>query len=303
MKKMIMVLTAVIVLFSAAVLAEDLSAVTDGKEPFRFVTFGEAAEAAAETADEGDIPYGVSSEGYCAALIKRNGRFFRAVTFLDGHGKELYTEYLNALDSEKGQYAEEEYRTLEAYLMTLPVQYTEELTVASLDQEELDAMAGKTLGEVMLEPWGMQMHDYPDTAEAGKDVIFRMVKGFCEYELAIDESPETYRELRAADSYAPVTGMNLNNYLDLTVRCVKYSRVSHNVLNLNYRADGSIELEDELLTEGYDYDLMVRITDRLAAAWEGGEPDREAKESMIAEMTEEHPEAADMIRQIVESFH
>ena len=48
---------------------------------------------------------------------------------------------------------------------------------------------------------------------------------------------------------------------------------------------------------------MTQIADRLAAAWEGGEPDAEAKETMIAILTEEHPEAADMIRQIVMSFH
>ena len=40
----------------------------------------------------------------------------------------------------------------------------------------------------------------------------------------------------------------------------------------------------------------------LAAAWENGEPDQETKEAMIAKLTEEHPEAAEMIRQIVEGF-
>ena len=47
---------------------------------------------------------------------------------------------------------------------------------------------------------------------------------------------------------------------------------------------------------------MTEITDILAAAWENGEPDQETKEAMIAKLTEEHPEAAEMIRQIVEGF-
>ena len=296
MKRIMMVLTAVVALLSAAALAEDLSAGTDEQDPFRFAAFGEAVKAAVDTADEGDTPYGINSEGYCVALMKRDGRFFRAVAYLDEHGKELYAAYLDARDFEKGQYAEEEYRTLDAYLMTLPVQYTEELTVVPLTQEELDDMVGKTLWDVLLEPCGMQIHNDPDNAEAGKDIVFRVCKGFCEYELAINESAEVYHELRAADR-------NPNDYLNLTVRSVKYSRVSHNALNLSYQADGTVKHEDEKFSDGYDYDLMVRITDRLTAAWEGREPDQEAREAMIAVLTEEYPEAADMIRQIVESFH
>ena len=295
MKKMMITLTVVIVLFSAIVPAKGFSAGENEPDPFRFATFGEAVKAADETAEEGDTPNGVSSEGYCVALIRRNGRYFRAVAFLDDHGKELYTAFLDA-SSEKGQFAEEEYKTLDAYLMTLPVQYTEELAVVPLSQEELDAMAGKTLWDVVLEPCGMQIHDHPDDAETGKDVVFPASKGFCEYKLVINESAEVYRELRASDR-------NPNDYLNLTVRSVQYSRVSHNALNLHYQADGTFIPEDEPYSEGYDYDLMTQIADRLAAAWEGGEPDAEAKETMIAILTEEHPEAADMIRQIVMSFH
>ena len=146
--------------------------------------------------------------------------------------------------------AMEEYRTLDAYLMTLPVQYTEELTIVPLPQEELDAMAGKTLGDVMLLPCGMQLCDYPDDAEAGKDIVFRMMKGFCEYDLVIDEPAEVYQELRAADRSDPYTGMSLNNYLGLTVREVKYTRPSRNVLNLDYLADGTLKQDAGLFSEG-----------------------------------------------------
>ena len=156
MKKTLTVLAVVIVLFSTAVLAEDLSAGTDHQDLFRFASFGEAVKAANKTAEAGDTPYGVSSEGYCVALIRRDGRFFRTVAFLDEHGKELYAAYLDAR-SENGEFAEEEYKTLDAYIMTLPVQYTEELTVVPLSREELDAMAGKTLWDVVLEPGGMQI--------------------------------------------------------------------------------------------------------------------------------------------------
>ena len=136
MKKIYLLILAVVILFTACgVHAED---------PPLFSTFGEAVSAAMETAGEGDSPFCVSSEGYCVALIQQEGRFFRAVTFFDEHGNELLRAYFDALSPEEEKYAEDEYSTLEAYLMTLPVQYTEELTVVPLTQEDLDAMAGKT---------------------------------------------------------------------------------------------------------------------------------------------------------------
>ena len=239
MKKLIMVLTVVMVLLSTFVLAEELPAGTNGQDPFHFATFGEAVEAAIETAEEGESPYGSNGGGYCAALIKQNGRFFRAVAFFDERGKELCAAYLDAA-AEQGEIAMEEYKALDAYLMTLPVQYTEELTIVPLSQEELDAMAGMTLGEAILEPCGMVMRGYPEDAEDGKDVVFRMVKGFCEYELTVNEPAGVYRELRAADHDEPFSIMSMNHYLNLTVRSVKYSRPSHNVLNLDWQADGTL---------------------------------------------------------------
>ena len=292
MKKIHLLILTVILLFTAcSVYAE---------EPPLFSTFGEAVNAAMETVGEGESPYCISSEGYCIALIKRDGHFFRAVTFFDEHGYELYSAFIEANEPEKDKFAENEYRTLEEYLMTLPVQYTEELTVVPLTQEELDTMIGKTIAEVMSEPWEMGMMNYPEDAEANGDVIFPMVKGFCEYELVINEPFEVYQERRTRDHNDPVTVMSLKNYEDLTVRYVRYSGLSDNMLLLHYQADGTRADVAEPAFENYD--LMVEVTDILAAVWGNGEPDQETKEDMITKLTEEHPEAADMIRQIVESY-
>ena len=59
----------------------------------------------------------------------------------------------------------------------------------------------------------------------------------------------------------------------------------------------------EPFPEEYDYDLMMEIADYLATAWEDTEPDRETKEAWISEFTELYPQAEEMIRQMVESFH
>ena len=299
MKKLITVLLAA-VLFAVIPMSEDSSAMAGEKDSFHFATFGEAVNEAMETADEGTAPYCVSSEGNCIALIKRDGRFFRAVTFFDEHANELYRAFLDASAPEEGKFAEDKYGTMEAYLMTLPVQYTEELTVIPLAQEDLDAMAGKTIAEVMSEPWEMEMMNYPEHADENGDVVFPMVKGFCKYELVINEPFEVYQERRACDHYDPVTMMSLKNYEDLTVKCMRYSGLSDNMMLLRYQADGTRAAIADPAFENYD--LMIEITDFLATAWEDGEPDQATKEAMIAKLTAEHPEAADMIRQIVESY-
>ena len=301
MKQIMIVLLAAAVLFSMMPMSEGFSALAEEKDPFHFATFGEARNAAMMTVGEENARDCVSGEeGYCVALIKQDGRFFRAVTFFDEHANELYSAFLDASSLEQKKFAFDEFRAVEEYLMTLPVQYTEELTVIPLTQEDLDAMAGKTIAEVMSEPWELGMMNYPEHAEENGDVVFPMVKGFCEYELVINEPFEVYQERRTHDHYDPVTTMSLQNYGDLTVRYVRYSGLSDNMLFLSYQADGTwIGMAEPAFV---NYDLMTEITDILAAAWENGEPDQETKEAMIAKLTEEHPEAAEMIRQIVESY-
>ena len=68
-------------------------------------------------------------------------------------------------------------------------------------------------------------------------------------------------------------------------------------------ADGTVNRDTIPEPEGYDYDLMIRIADYLADTWADAEPDQAAKEAIITQLTEEHPESEKMIRQIVESFH
>lgn len=290
MKKMIMILTAVIILFSASVLAENLPALTDS---LRFKTFGDAVA----SMDEGDAF--TVSDGYAVAVIVRDGRCFRVVAPFDEHAEELYAEYL-----EDGNYTNDEFSALSEYARVLPVQYTEELAAVPFTQEELDAMAGKTIEEVMSEPWEIWMCNYPENAEAGKDIVFPMVKGLYEYELVINEPFEVYQERRAGDRYDPVTIMSLRNYLDLTVRCVRYTGISTFIaLDLRHQADGTVKRDTEPFPEDYDFDLMEEIADYLTAAWENTEPDQETKEAMIVELTAEHPDAEEMIRQIVGCFH
>ena len=164
MKKLMTILLAVTLLCAATAFADELPAETDS---FRFETFGDAVA----TMEEGDS-FAIL-DGYTVAVIMRDGRCIRVVAPLDDHAKELYAAYL-----EDGDYTIDKFTALSEYSRTLPVQYSEELAVVPYTQEELDAMAGKTIEEVMSEPWGLGMRNYPENAEAGEEIVFPMVKGF-----------------------------------------------------------------------------------------------------------------------------
>ena len=286
MKIKFMIPVIVILLFTSIAFADELP---DGADSCSFETFGNAVV----SMNEGDAF--TVWDGFAVAVITRNGRCFRVVAPLDKYAEEMYKANLEDGNSD-------EFNALSAYVRTLPVQYTEELTVVPFTQEELDAMSGKTIEEVMSEPWELLMCSYPKDAEAGKDIVFPMVKGFCEYGLVINEPFEVYQERRAGDRYDPVTVMSLRNYLDLTVKSVKYTGISTlNTLLLEYQADGTVKQDP--FPEDYDFDLMEKIADYLTDAWKGTEPDQEAKEAMIVELSAEYPEATEMIQQIVGSFH
>ena len=290
MKKMILILATVMLFFSASALADEPSAAAD---PFHFTVFRDVVIPMAE----GDA-YTVS-DGYAVAVINRDGHCYRVVASFDERAEEMYSGYL-----EDGDFSNDEFSVLSDYVKALPVQYTEELAVTPFTQEELDAMAGKTIEEVMTGPWEILMCNYPEYTEPGQETVFPMVKGFCEYELVINEPSEVYQERRAGDRFDPVTVMSLRNYLDLTVKCVRYTGISSfHALDLRYQADGTFKSDIEPIPEDYNYGLMEEIADYLTAVWENLKPDQEMKDAMIAALTEKHPEAAEMIRQIVGSFH
>ena len=246
----------------------------------QFSTFREAMEAAGGQFEV----YGLSPERG-AMIVQIDGQFYRAVTVLDEHARELNDAARESWGTENMNAAQD---ALFEYIMTLPVQYTERITAVPLGQEELDALAGKTLGEISAAPDRIVRLDPPEDAEPDRDVVFNLAYGLFEYELVINEPYEVFQEHQAG-----------GNYDDLTVKSVKYVSISYTATYLQYRADGTWVPEEKPFE---NYDLMLEIADVLHDAWTDGEPDREARDAMIAALTEQYPEAADMIREMVESY-
>ena len=151
MKKIIMlILTAVMLSAACGAYAED---------PLHFETFGEAVE----TGDGPDNRYVISGEGYAAALVESDGRFFRVFAFMDEQEKEYCSTFLSTRLSEDAGFPSDEWLAFTEQIMALPVQSVEELTIAPFGQEELDAMAGKTIADIMT---FADSYNAPDTVEA-----------------------------------------------------------------------------------------------------------------------------------------
>ena len=118
------------------------------------------------------------------------------------------------------------FEAFHAYIETLPIAYEEEITAQPKTQEELDALAGKTLLEVE------EAGDESSSSEMGKDdaAIYTESRGLYEYALLLNETNTEYME------------HDDNGFIgDLTVKSASFSGVSRYAAELRYHADGAYD--------------------------------------------------------------
>ena len=187
MKKILIALLAAMVLCSSLSLAEDLSSLPDSRPAEtagikisapEFADFRSAVDAAGESAAlGGDIDY-------LAVAMEIDGKYIRMVTLMDDHARKLYMAAMSADDSGKT------YEAYREYAWSLPVNYTEELTVKPKEQAELDAQAGKTVGELTEEGYFI----YGSGGGIDLPTIVDLSYGFYNYEFEVDAAFEEYLE-------------------------------------------------------------------------------------------------------------
>ena len=183
------------------------------ENPSRSASFRDAADAAGELASVGgDIDY-------LAVVTEEAGKFIRMVTLLDDHAKELYMAVLGAA-ADSG----EAYEAFQAYAWSLPVTYTEELTVKPKDQAELDQQAGRTVGELLAEGYSF----YGIGGGVNMPTTVDLSYGLFNYEFEVDASFEAYRENEGWDGVE-----------DMKVKSGKLSGFSGAATNPDYLADGT----------------------------------------------------------------
>ena len=262
MKKMISLLLA------AFLLAACCGAFASEAEGVQFASFGEAVEAAGE-----NPAMGGTSE-YMAVIVEKDGRLYRVVSMLDEKAKELDEAIGQAEDIDAA------FDAFDTYVLTLPVTSVELITAEPKTQAELDAFAGKTVGE--LEQAGYVCTSSGTEADPER-IVFIMSDGLYEYEFIADADFDTYSAKQ--DS---------NELETITVKSGKYIGVSSTAADLRIHADGTIEPEKDPFEEAPWLQELGAI---FEAVQKGEKPDLDG---LIQAMTEENPEAAEQIMKYAE---
>ena len=131
MKKTVSLVLSVIILCAICV------SQAEGKELPAFASIQEVIDSADNHIEIRDHSNAV------VLILEKDGRYFRMVTLLDDHAKELY-QFVEAEN-----HSITDIRTFEKYARALPLSYTEELPDVPKSQAELDELNGKTIQELM----------------------------------------------------------------------------------------------------------------------------------------------------------
>ena len=232
-----------------------------------FATVGDAM------ASEGYTGIAGGDEDHHILVVEQDGAYLRLVADLDDEARRLFDATMTYEDIDE---LEDKFAAYNAYLATLPVTYEEEITAQPLPQEELDALAGKTIPET--EAAGF----YHVTTGAGEngEAVYTVSCGLYNYDLTLDATYDEYTELDD-DGY----------YGDLTVKSAAFSGISSNAADLRWHADGAYDAEEDAFAVFNG--LMAQIEEALSS---------DNPEEAIRALTEAMPEQAEEIRIFAELF-
>ena len=253
MKKVLLVLLALVFMTGTAMAEEGIPSVP-------FATVGEAMNADAYTGVRG------SDEEHFVVVVETEGKYIRLVADMDEEALRLYDAIGKVPDVDSMEAAAGAYET---YIETLPIAYAEEITAEPVSQEELDALAGKTLPE--LEEAGYEFGN----AEGGRndEAFFTCTCGLYNYVMILNETYTAYLEHSG------------NGYIgDLTIKSAEFAGVSRNAADLNWHADGTVDTEND------PWARFSALMDRIQAALESGEDLQTIAEELIGEMPEREEE-------------
>lgn len=187
MKKILPVLAAVMLLLSSAAAAESLPALPD-EEPGlpAFATMNEALITVTEPGTCFD------TDGTAVVMAMKAGeKYIRLITELDSRAKNLLVR--------KSGTGEDSFHAFYNYVRELPVSRVEELPELPLDQAELDALAGKTMRELLLEGFAPFAVWHEGEEPRARHVI-ELSYGLYSYSFEFDMTDEDYTSYAEHDT-------------------------------------------------------------------------------------------------------
>ena len=206
MKKLIALLTALILLFSSVAFAADTYLPADA--PFDTDESGHPVFTNLEDANQHGNG-GMLESDYYIIIVAKDNTYYRMIADFDENAKTLWKNYIYYLNTGDADKMNEASRAYYNYNSTLPVRYDSEFTADPIEQAELDILAGKTVREVKEEGYTLLPFHY---SEEPGIAFFMLEKGFFRYNIELNESSDTIQE--CADQ---------SNYDDLTIKSVKWS--------------------------------------------------------------------------------
>lgn len=214
MKKLVAILSIVIILLTSAALAQDYATPTDiGATPTNlrpsardtvqkpsFNNFGEALKA-----NPADVC--TYTDKSCITMVESNGIYYRFVAKYDNKAKKLWKEGQEELTPDQ-VWPDQEFID---YASTLPVKYDGEFTDQPFDQAVLDQLVGKTVADAKKSGYQFVATRYD---EAPAEINCTLTNGYYEYQVIINESWDEYQEHKEK-----------NNYDDLTIKGISLSEM------------------------------------------------------------------------------
>ena len=243
MKKILALVLAVMMLGTACcVLAEEAQGAP------MYATYGDALDAARKAAgEEGNVVAGSYNGDYAAVVTEEDGKYFRHVAYYDKKLTEM-EDARNELNYEADDYWEKweaASAEIDEYMRTLPIAYSEEFTAEPMTQEELDALAGKTISELVDAGWESEGSGGGDDG-----IIYTMRSGVFEYDFTVDADFDAYEKALedGSDGALVVTGGKLTG-------------ISYNAYDKRVHTDGTVEEEQPV-------DFMDAMPPEAAAVME-----------------------------------
>ena len=259
-------------ILTVMVLCVTFSAPAESLAPM-YATVGDALAAA------GESPVAGGEEDYYAVVTEKDGKYYRSVAETD----DRYREFQQAiLDAEPGQ-MEAAFAAADEYVRTLPVAYSEEFTAVPMEQEDLDALVGKTIGELI-----EAGYEERQSGSEGEEIVYVMRDGLFEYSCVVDADLAAWE--KAQEDWPD--GGN-----DFVIRSVALQGVTGEACFRSFHADGTREETPDPFAAYTD--LIADVQEMIGKAQGGEEVDIEA---FFSSLKEKYPDLADSVDMYLELY-
>ena len=250
---------------SAMLLCAAFTALAESLEPL-YATIGDAL------AKAGENPIAGGEDDYYAVVTEEDGKYYRSVAETD----DKYSELQQATSDAEPEQMEAAFAAVDEYVKTLPISYSEEFTAVPMSQADMDALVGKTLGD--LREAG---YEERESGTEGDGIAYVMRNGLFEYSFVVDADIDAYEK---AQEEWPDGGN------DFVIKSVSFHGITSEAVFKRFHTDGTVEEEADPF-EGYA-DLIADVQEMIGRVQNGEDVDAD---SFFNDLKEKYPDLADSV--------